>query len=97
MASLDVLHNNAISGENAVKLLPPRLITVEEGLVSGGGEGGLGGGEVVDEFGVGVVEKEVVVDERLPGDDAEEVNKPLGGMANVGGDGVAPSGRVEDG
>nr|GME05115.1 hypothetical protein PanWU01x14_097090 [Ipomoea batatas] len=40
---------------------------------------------------------EVVVDEGLAGNDAEEVNQALGGVSDVGAYGVAAGGGVEDG
>lgn len=52
---------------------------------------------MVDELLVGVAEEEVVVDEGLPGDDAEEVDEALGFLADVAANDVAAGGRVEDG
>lgn len=52
---------------------------------------------MLTELVVGVVEEEVVVDEGLSRDDAEEMDQALGSVADVGADEVAAGGRVEDG
>lgn len=53
---------------------------------------------MVGELGVGgVVEEEVVVDDGLAGDDAEDVDEALRGRADEGADVVARGGGVEDG
>lgn len=49
------------------------------------------------EFSVGVVEEEVIMDDGLAGNDAEEVDKALGGGPHVATDGVAAGGGVKDG
>nr|GMD32770.1 AAA+ ATPase domain-containing protein [Ipomoea batatas] len=59
--------------------------------------GGVGEREVLCDFRIGVLEQEVVVDEGLAGNDAEEMNQALGGVSDVGAYGVAAGGGVEDG
>ncbi|OAY75206.1 hypothetical protein ACMD2_06425 [Ananas comosus] len=53
--------------------------------------------DVVGELGVGIVEEEVVVDERVARDDAEEVDEALGCGADERGDAGAAGAGVEDG
>lgn len=50
-----------------------------------------------DEFRIRVFEEDVVVDQRLARDDAEEVDEAFGGGADVVADCVAAGGGIEDG
>lgn len=52
---------------------------------------------MLDELFIGVLEEEVVVDQSLPRDDAEEMDQGLGGLPDVSADDFAAGGRVEDG
>ena len=52
---------------------------------------------MLEEFGIGVSEEQIVVDDALARDDAEEVNQLLGVSTNVASDFVAAGGGVEDG
>ena len=91
-----MLGRDAVGRDEALDLAPPRLGVVEH-AAAGVPERRLGAGEVVDEVLVGVVEEQVVVDELLPGDDAEEVDEALGVRADDGGDVGAAGVRLEDG
>ncbi|MED6166080.1 hypothetical protein PIB30_105579, partial [Stylosanthes scabra] len=53
--------------------------------------------ELVYELFVGVYEEEVIVDEWLPWNDAEEVDEALSLVVDVAGNNIAVTGRVEDG
>lgn len=52
---------------------------------------------MLHELSVRVLEEEVVVDQSLPRDDAEEMDQGLGGLPDVSADDFAAGGRVEDG
>lgn len=50
-----------------------------------------------DEFRIGVVEKKIVVNQRLPRDDTEQMNQSLRRVADMATNNIAASGRIEDG
>lgn len=49
------------------------------------------------EFRISILKQQIVVDDWLPGDDAEQVNQALSFVADVGADDVAAGGGIEDG
>ncbi|PON68152.1 hypothetical protein PanWU01x14_097120, partial [Parasponia andersonii] len=53
--------------------------------------------EVFDEFRVSIMKKKIVMNERLPRDNTEQVDQPLGGFTDVSRNDVAPGGGVENG
>lgn len=97
LAGLDVLHGDPIFGNDRLQFLPPSLVFVENPSLFRVFERNLGEFEVFDEFRIGVFEEDVVVDQRLARDDAEEVDEAFGGGADVVADGVAAGGGIEDG
>lgn len=95
-----MLDSDPIRGEETLQLLPPRFMLLNLILISpvvGVSQRDLRLFEVLSELGVGVVEEKVVVNERLSRDDAEHVDEPLGGVADVAANDVAAGGGVEDG
>lgn len=50
-----------------------------------------------NEFGIGVVEQQIVVNNRLPGDNTEQMNQTLGFVANMRANGFTAGGGIEDG
>lgn len=57
----------------------------------------LGNFEVIDEFRIGVVEKKIVMNQRLPRDDTEQMNQSLRSLADMASNNITASGRIENG
>lgn len=73
----DVLDGDAVGGEEPLELASPGLFLVEHAAARVT-DGLLGPAQVGDEVRVVIVEEQVVVDELLARDDAEEVHEPHG-------------------
>uniref|UniRef100_A0A0E0CTF6 DUF834 domain-containing protein n=1 Tax=Oryza meridionalis TaxID=40149 RepID=A0A0E0CTF6_9ORYZ len=96
MSLCSCIVSDSVGREEALDLEPPRLAVVEQPAPRVL-QGRIGGGEVGDEVLVGVVEEQVVVDELVARDDAEEVDEALGGGADDGAHVVAADVGFEDG
>ncbi|PON68149.1 hypothetical protein PanWU01x14_097090 [Parasponia andersonii] len=92
-----MLHNNPISRDKTSYLLPPRFFFIKQTSFLSIFNRNLRALKVFDEFRVTVMKKKVVMNERLPRDNTEQVDQPLGGFPDVSRNDVASRGGVEDG